>query len=184
LASFLQRPGLPFADALGEQAIEKAFDDEDTTFAEDEDAVFTPAVTLWAFLSQVLFKDEHRSCIAAVARVAVLLVALKRTPCSSNTGAFCRARGKLSKKVIRQITIGVGKGCEYQLDKQWLWHGRHVYLVDGTTVSMPDTPENQEAYPQNSQQKEGLGFPIARVVVLLSLATGMVTDMAMGPYAG
>ncbi|MDK1039789.1 MAG: IS4 family transposase, partial [Actinomycetota bacterium] len=154
------------------------------TFAEDEDAVFTPAVTLWAFLSQVLFKDEHRSCVAAVVRVAVLLVALERGPCSSNTGAYCRARGKLSEKVIRQITINVGEGCEDKLDKRWLWHGRHVHLVDGTTVSMPDTPENQEAYPQNTQQQEGLGFPIARVVVLLSLASGMLTDMAMGPYAG
>jgi len=184
LASFLQRPGLPFADVLTENAIQTAFDNEDIAFAEDEDAVFTPAVTLWAFLSQVLFKDEHRSCVAAVARVAVLLTALARSPCSSNTGAYCRARGKLSGKVIRQITIRVGEGCENKLGKEWLWHGRHVRLVDGSTVSMPDTPENQEAYPQNTQQKEGLGFPIARVVVLLSLATGMVEDMAIGPYAG
>ncbi len=184
LVPFLQRPGLPFADALTEDAIQTAFDDEDDAFAEDEDAVFTPAVTLWAFLSQVLFKDEHRSCVAAVARVAVLLTALARGPCSSNTGAYCRARGKLSAKVVRQITINVGEGCEDKIGKELLWHGRHVRLVDGSTVSMPDTPENQEAYPQNSQQKEGLGFPIARVVVLLSLVTGMVTDMAMGPYAG
>ena len=184
LASFLQRPDLPFADVLPEQAIEKVFDDEDATFAADEDAIFTPAVTLWAFLSQVLFKDEHRSCVAAVARVAVLLVALERGPCSSNTGAYCRARGKLSEKVIRQITISVGEGCEDQLGKELLWHGRHVRLVDGSTVSMPDTRENQEAYPQNPQQKKGLGFPIARMVVLLSLASGMLTGMAVGPYAG
>ena len=184
LASFLQRPDLPFADVLPEQAIEKVFDDEDATFAADEDAIFTPAVTLWAFLSQVLFKDEHRSCIAAVARVAVLLVALERGPCSSNTGAYCRARGKLSEKVIRQITISVGEGCEDKLRKELLWHGRHVRLVDGSTVSMPDTRENQEAYPQNPQQKKGLGFPIARMVVLLSLASGMLTGMAVGPYAG
>ena len=184
LSSFLQRRDLPFADVLPEQAIEKAFDDEDAMFAEEEDAIFTPAVTLWAFLSQVLFKDEHRSCVAAVARVAVLLVALERGPCSSNTGAYCRARGKLSEKVIRQITISVGEGCERELGKHLLWHGRHVRLVDGSTVSMPDTPENQEAYPQNSQQKEGLGFPIARMVVLLSLASGMLTGMAVGPYAG
>ena len=182
LASFLQRPGLPFANALAEEAIQKAFDDEDAGFADDEEAVYTPAITLWAFLSQVLFKDEQRSCLAAVARVIVLLVALERGPCSSNTGAYCRARGKLSEKVIRQLTIDVGAGCENRLDEQWLWHGRHVHLVDGTTVSMPDTPENQEAYPQPPQQQEGLGFPIARVVVLVSLATGMLTDIAMGPY--
>jgi hypothetical protein len=184
LASFLQRPGLPFADALAEEAIQKAFDDEDANFADDEEAVYTPAITLWAFLSQVLFKDEQRSCVAAVARVVVLLVALERGPCSRNTGAYCRARGKLSQTVIRQLTTDSADGCERQLDEARLWHGRHVQLVDGTTVSMPDTPENQEAYPQAHTQQEGLGFPVARVVVLLSLATGMLTDMAMGPSAG
>jgi hypothetical protein len=65
-----------------------------------------------------------------------------------------------------------------------LWHDRHVYLVDGTTVSMPDTPANQKEYPQMPLQQAGLGFPIARLVVLLSLATGMLKDMAMGPYTG
>ena len=184
LASFLQRPGLPFADALAEEAIQKAFDDEEAGFADDEEAVYTPPITLWAFLSQVLFKDEQRSCVAAVARVVVLLVALERGPCSSNTGAYCRARGKLSQTVIRQLTTDSADGCERQLDEARLWHGRHVQLVDGTTVSMPDTPENQEAYPQAHTQQEGLGFPVARVVVLLSLATGMLTDMAMGPYTG
>lgn len=184
LASFLQRPGLPFADALAEEAIQKAFDDEDAGFADDEEAVYTPPVTLWAFLSQVLFKDEQRSCVAAVARVVVLRVALERGPCSSNTGAYCRARGKLSQTVIRQLTTDLADGCERQLDEGRLWHGRHVQLVDGTTVSMPDTPENQEAYPQAHTQQEGLGFPVARGVVLLSLATGMLTDMAMGPYTG
>ena len=112
LNSFLQRPDLPFADVLSERSIEKAFDDEDAAFAEDDDAVYTPAITLWAFLSQVLFKNEHRSCVAAVARVAVLRTALLCGPCSGNTGAFCRARGKLSEKVIRQLTVRVGEGCE------------------------------------------------------------------------
>jgi hypothetical protein len=78
----------------------------------------------------------------------------------------------------------VARGCEKQVQAEWLWHGRHVHLVDGTTVSMPDTPENQEVYPQPSSQQEGLGFPVARLVVLMSLATGMLVDMAMGPYTG
>ena len=184
LASFLQRPGLPFADALPEESIQRAFDAENASFADDQEAVYTPAITLWAFLSQVLFKGEQRSCVAAVARVAVLLVALERGPCSSNTGAFCRARGKLSEKVIHRIVVDVADGCEGQVDAQWLWHDRHVYLVDGTTVSMPDTPANQKEYPQMPLLPPGLGFPIARVVVLLSLATAMLKDMALGPYTG
>ncbi len=61
--SFLNHPSLPFADAVTEQTIEEAFDQEGVSFGEDEDAVYTPAITLWAFLSQVLFKGEQRSCV-------------------------------------------------------------------------------------------------------------------------
>lgn len=184
LDSFLQGDGLSFADVLSEEQIQEVFDEEGVSFAEGEDDVYTPSVTLWAFLSQVLFKDEQRSCVAAVARVVVLLVALGKKPCSEKTGAYCKARAKLPKKVIQRLTLDVAHGCERQLPEDWLWHGRHVHLVDGTTVSMPDTSENQAEYPQNSSQQEGLGFPIARVVVLLSLATAMLTGMAMGPCVG
>jgi putative transposase len=184
LDSFLNRPDLPFADVLTEAAIQKAFDDQGACFGDDEETVYTPAITLWAFLSQVLFKGEQRSCVAAVARVIVLLVALERGPCGGNTGAYCRARAKLSEPVLRRLATEVADGCERQVDPKWLWHGRHVYLIDGTTVSMPDTPANQAKYPQHPQQPQGLGFPIARLVVLLSLATGMLKDMALGPYEG
>jgi hypothetical protein len=78
----------------------------------------------------------------------------------------------------------VASRCEAQASPEWLWKNRHVKLIDGTTVTMPDTEENQEAFPQQSCQKEGLGFPIARMVVLLSLATAMVQGMDMGPYQG
>jgi len=57
-------------------------------------------------------------------------------------------------------------------------------LVDGTTVSMPDTPENQKIYPQPESQKEGVGFPIARLVAIISLSCGAVLDVAIGPYKG
>ena len=184
LTSFLQHDGLAFANVLPEEDIQRAFDEENKDFAQEEDAVYTPALTLWAFLSQVLFKEEQRSCLAAVSRVIVLLIALNRPSCSDNTGAYCRARGKLPEVVLRRLVYEVADGCEGQLPRRWLWHGRHVHLVDGTTVSMPDTDANQEAYPQQKGQKEGIGFPIARTVVLLSLATAMVGGMALGPYAG
>lgn len=184
LSSFMQHGGLPFADVLPEQTIEEAFAEAEADFAQDEEDVYTPALTLWAFLSQVLHAKEMRSCVAAVTRVIVLLVALGKEPCSDNTGAYCRARAKLPAAIIRRLTTDIADGCERRLKRRWLWKGRHVHLVDGTTVSMPDTPKNQAAYPQAESQPEGLGFPIARVVVLLSLATAMVQGMAMGPYAG
>jgi len=184
LASFLQKDGLAFAEILPEARIEEAFAKAGADFAQEKDDVYTPAVTLWAFLSQVLFKGEQRSCLAAVSRVLVLLIALGRPPCAKNSGAYCRARAKLPEPVIRRLTLEVAEGCEGAVPRQWLWHGRHVLLADGATVTMPDTPPNQAEYPQHVAQQPGLGFPIARLVVLLSLATAMVCGMALGPYAG
>jgi len=189
LSSFLQSDGLPFGETLPEEEIERAFDEEGVPLwsddeGEDENTVYTPAVTLWAFLSQMLHRGEHRSCTAAVFRIAVLLAALEREPCSSNTGAYCRARAKLPEEVLRRLTLQMAAGCEEEAPSDWLWHGRHIKLVDGTTVSMPDTNANQAEYPQQTAQKEGLGFPIMRMVLLFSLATGMLCDMAMGPYQG
>ena len=93
-------------------------------------------------------------------------------------------RAKLPVPILRRLAVQVADGCEQQVPAEWLWKGRHVHLVDGSTISMPDTPANQAEYPQPTTQEPGLGFPIARLVVLLSLATAMVKDMAMGPYAG
>lgn len=184
LSSFLQHDGLPFANVLPETTIQQAFADADADFGQDPEAVYTPALTLWAFLSQVLHAREMRSCAAAVARVIVLLVAAGKEPCSDNTGAFCRARAQLPAAIIRRLTGDVADGCERRVPPRWLWKERHVYLADGTTASMPDTPSNQAVYPQAKTQAEGVGFPLARLVVLLSLATGMVQDLALGPYAG
>jgi hypothetical protein len=183
-ASFAQNDGLPFAHILSAERIEEVFTEAGVEFASDEDAVYTPPVTLWAFLSQSLAKGELRSCAMAVSRVIVLMVALGREPCSRNTGAYCRARAKLPEAVIQRLAVELGTGCETSLPREWLWRGRHVFLADGTTVSMADTKENQREYPQHGAQAKGLGFPIARMLVLLSLASGMLCGMGMGPYQG
>ena len=180
----MQHADLPFRQALSEEQIQQAFAEEGCAFAPDEESVYTASMTLWAFLSQGLFTGVHRSCVAAVSRVVVLYVALGRTLRSDNTGAYCRARAKLPVPVIRRLTLTVADDCEEKLPRHWLWKNRHVHLVDGTTLSMPDTVANQAAYPQPVCQKPGLGFPIVRLVVLLSLATAMVKGTAMGPYAG
>jgi hypothetical protein len=178
---------LAFAEVLPEETIQQTFDDAGVPCKpgdpQAEQVVYTPAVTLWAFLSQVLHKGEQRSCVAAVSRVVVLMVALGRD-CSDNTGAYCRARAKLPLVVLERLTLQVADGCEQRLPQGWLWKGRHVNLVDGTTLSMPDTIENQAAFPQPPTQKPGLGFPLIRMVVLLSLASAMLTGMALGPYEG
>jgi putative transposase len=144
LSSFLQQEGLPFSSVLSQQRIEQVFDEADASFAQDEgNPVYTPAVTLWAFLSQVLFKAEQRSCLAAVSRVMTFLVALGGKACSKNTGAYCRARAKIPTAVIRQLTTESAASAEKNLPEEFLWLGRHVTLVDGFTFSMPDTAKNQ-----------------------------------------
>jgi putative transposase len=184
--SFLQQPGLPFADALSEKKLEQALIDEDISFGDEQpgEVIYTPAVTLWAFLSQMLFTGAQRSCVAAVARVSVLWASLGQKVCDSNTGAYCRARHKLTEGLLQRLVRETAEACEAQTPDCWLWLNRHVWLVDGTTVSMPDTPENQAAYPQPPAQKPGLGFPLLRLVALVSLATGLLRDAAVGPYAG
>jgi putative transposase len=184
LQSFLQAPGLPFASVLSEKDVDAAMAAEGVEFGQLEGSVYTPALTVWAWLSQALHTGELRSCSAAVSRIIVLLVALGKEPCAEDTSAYCRARQKLPEAVIRRLAVRVGGQLEAQIPADWLWYGRHVKLTDGTTLTMPDTDANQAVYPQNPVQEPGLGFPILRMVVLLSLATGLLCDMAVGPYAG
>lgn len=182
LSSFQQDDSLSFSDSLTQEQIQSVCGRHDVSNAADE--VFTPAITIWGFLSQVIHKGEQRSCLAAVARIGVLLVSFGRPRCAQNSGPYCRARGRLPVVVLEELACKVADSCEAQTGEEWLWYGRHVKLVDGTTVTMPDTEENQEEFPQQSCQREGLGFPIARMVVLISLATAMVGGMSLGPYQG
>ena len=194
--SLLQGDGLPFADALTAEQMPQAFDDEGVSFGQDDHAasvtfadaddgvVYTPAVMLWARLTQAIFTDLQRSCRAAVQRIAVYYSLLGREVSSTNTGAYCRARAKVTEGVVRRLAEGVGLRCEAAVPEDWRWHGFRTLVVDGTTISMPDTEPNQAESPQPASQAEGLGFPILRAVALTSLATGMVLALATGPYAG
>jgi putative transposase len=181
-APFLNDEGLPFAEVLPAPAVDQAFAEAGVDFGSTKRSVFTPALTLWAFLSQVV--QPAKSCSAAVLRVATLLVALRDNPCALDTAAYCRARAKLPAAVIRNLALQAGRRLEEAIPEDWLWRGRHVQLVDGTTMTMPDTDDNQKAFPQPASQKPGLGFPMIRMVLLLSLATAAVTGMAYGPYKG
>jgi hypothetical protein len=182
LDAFAQAPGLPFEDVLTAEHIERIAAEEKVNFGTASGNIYTVPVTLWAFLAQVLSKEK--SCVAAVARIIVLRVAFGLGPCAEETGAYCKARAKLPERFLQRLTLDVGQQVERAAPASWLWKGRHVFLADGSTVTMPDTPSNQQAYPQPKTQKPGLGFPIARVVVLLALATAVLAGAAIGPYIG
>ena len=119
----------------------------------------------------------------AVARLLAQRLQNGQPPCSTDTGAYAKARLRLPEAVLARLTKETGQ-LPADLPAGWHWLGRHVKTVDGSTASMPDTPANQEAYPQSKTQKDGIGFPILRFVVLFSLAVGTVLDAAIGPYKG
>jgi hypothetical protein len=175
---FLQDGNLPFTDVLTEEAISQAL----ATVTGWLDRIFSPVVTLWVFLGQVVSADH--SCRAAVARLIAHRLSRGQRPCSAETGAYCQARQRLPESFFADVACSVGRRLDDHAEQGWLWKGRRVYLFDGTTVTMPDTPENQQAYPQVYNQKPGLGFPIARIGALLSLATGAVVNLGFCQYAG
>ena len=146
------------------------------------DRIFTPLVTLWVFLGQVLSADH--SCRAAVARLIAHRFSRGQRPCSAETGAYCQARKRLPEKFFSAVACLVGRALDAKANHRWLWKGRRVYMFDGTTVTMPDTPENQAAYPQVYNQKPGLGFPIARIGAITSLSCGAIVNLGFCRYAG
>jgi hypothetical protein len=152
------------------------------TTVKGRERLFPLYTTLWTFLLQVLSPDG--SCRDAVTRWRAFQVAQGASPCSPNTGSYCKARGRLPEGVVAQLAQAVGRQLSQDALSRWRWKGRTVKLVDGSTVSMPDTPANQEAYPQHTQQQKGLGFPIARMLGMFCLASGSLVALAVGRYLG
>lgn len=180
VSGFLTAPGLPFVDILSAQRIAGVFEKHGGLFGR----TYTTAIVLWAFMSQVLRDGKEASCQSAVARISSYLTGHALGDVDPDTRDYCRARAKLSEDALHELTTHIAHETERLVEPQHLWKGRHAKLVDGSTFMMPDTPRNQAAYPQNPAQKPGIGFPIARFVVVISLATACVVDCAIAKYKG
>src|SRR5205823_4124688 len=139
---FLQDGDLPFTTVLTEEVIAHAL----STLGNWLDRVFSPLVTLRVFLGQVLSADH--SCRAAVARLNAYRAARGLRPCSARSGAHCRARKRLPEASLADLALRTGRALDAGADKGRLWKGRRAYVYDGSSVTMPDTPANQAAYPQ------------------------------------
>lgn len=179
---FLQNSGLPFASVLDARSIQQAFEDQDALFAEDD--LFSTPIVLWAFLAQALRDGKGASCASAIAEITTYMVQIGQQPPSGDTGDYCRARAKLNLEAIQRLVREVAQQLESEADLSWLWNGLHTKIVDGFTFTMPDTLDNQKAFPQLDSQTPGVGFPIARACTVVSLATACVCDLAIGPYEG
>jgi hypothetical protein len=178
-SGFLQAGRERLFNALPRQELERAVQEEVGSWRE---RVYGPVVALRLFVEQVLHADH--ACQDVVVRYASERVAQGQGQISLRTGPYCKARQRLPLELVQRLGRLVGERLESSCAPAWRWRGRPVKIVDGTTVSMPDTEENQWQYPQHGKQKPGLGFPLARLVALISLECGAVLDWAMGPCKG
>jgi len=176
---FVQAKGLPFSEVLSAAMVVQALQ---AAGVEEDERIYTSAVLLWMFLSQVLSADG--SCREVVARLLASRAAEGEKPCSARTGAYCQARARMPEQVFAECLRHTARRLEEQAPAAWRWKGRDVKIADGTTCSMPDTPANQAAYPQPSSQQPGVGFPLLRLLAVFSLATGALRDLRFCRYAG
>jgi hypothetical protein len=161
--------GFPLSDILTETIIQQALKDEQIKYRE---RLYTPAITLWTWIYQVLNNDK--SCKNAVSFIISYLaghapVLKEKTP-SPDTSAYCKARKRIKEGFIMRLLNYTGKYL--QTHNTQLWYDRHVFIVDGSTVTMDDTEPNQKEYPQPESQAKGCGSPMANIVAIFCLNTG------------
>jgi len=176
---FLQEGNLPFTDVLSEAMVKQALTAVGACWL---DRIYSPLVTMWVFVGQVLSEDH--SCRKAVACLIAHRLSQGQRACSALTGAYCQARKRLPEKFFSEVARQTGQTLDAGARSDWLWKGRRVLVFDGSTVSMPDTPKNQNAYPQVDTQKPGLGFPIARIAALFSLSCGARPGQTIATASG
>jgi hypothetical protein len=172
----------PFQEILNETMIQQILQEENIKYRQ---RLYTPLITLWIWLRQVLDKDK--SCKNAVSGVMSQLVSAG-TPAdqipSTDTGAYCKARKRLKESFLLRLVRWTGQRLHQMSDQLGLhWCGRRVFVVDGSTITGADTPDNQKEYPQSKSQKEGCGFPLANIVALFCLKTGAVLETFMGSHS-
>jgi hypothetical protein len=142
---------------------------------------FPLGVVFWAFLSQVLTRNA--TCRAAVASVQAWCAARAQSVPGDGTSAYCQARDRLPLERLRTIFESVGAWIERRCNgDNSLLNGRAVRVIDGTGLSMPDTPALRKIWPYAGNQKPGCGFPVAHLAGLFCLHTGRMIRFAIGSW--
>lgn len=143
------------------------------------DRVYSVRRTFWGFLYQVL--NPSCPCREIVRQIQALFCLKSLGSVDGDTGGYCQARGRLPLDILARIRHAVAAGADKLLPQaQQLWHGLCPKVIDGTTVTMPDTPKNQREYPQSRSQKPGCGFPLMKIVGIFSLSSGVLLDYRKG----
>jgi hypothetical protein len=174
-----EKKGLLFRDAFQDRGLSELIQKH---YPEFRDRAFGPTTILFAFLSQMLSPDK--SCAETVARINADRAIQGLNPVSPDNSAYCKARVRMPEEFLHELTTDTSSAIEKKVPEEWLWKGRPVKLIDGSTATMADTPENRVKYPQHGGQEDGVGFPITRMMAVFALATGCILDLANGPYQG
>jgi hypothetical protein len=144
--------------------------------------LYNPLKTLLIFIKQVLSSDK--SCKNAVCSVIVNELSQSGVLVGSSTGAYVKARQRLPGMVVHELVKLVGTTLVKKSPDEWMPYGRDLKVFDGTTITMPDTEANVTLFPKHSNQNKNVGFPLARLVAVMSLTTGSIIDYAIGPCKG
>lgn len=144
--------------------------------------LYNPLKTLLIFIKQVLSADK--SCKNAVCSVIVNELSKSGILVGNSTGAYVKARQRLPGIVVHELVKVVGTTLSKASPNAWKPYGRDLKVFDGTTITMPDTEANTEAFSKHSNQNKNVGFPLARLVAVMSLTTGSVIDYAIGACKG
>ena len=136
--------------------------------------------TWWCFLWQML--QLNVSCRSVVRQLQAMFVLEGRPTVDDGTSAYCQARARLPEPLFAAALKLSAQVADQRVAPDAALQGRVVKVFDGTTLSLPDTPENQKDYPQTSSQKPGCGFPVLHLLVVWSARGGAVLDHAKGDY--
>jgi hypothetical protein len=137
-------------------------------------------LTFWTFLWQIA--QAGAACREAIRQAQARCRNRGQRPPPDENSPYCQARAALPVERLQEIHDGLVAEAQTGIAAKDLWCGHHVAVVDGSTVTAPDTPANQKAFPQQSVQKPGCGYPIIRILAFLSLTTGLLTAWALGPW--
>lgn len=174
-AKFAQDQGWPFAEILTAQQVEEAVERTGISYRRQ---LFTPAIVLWAWIWQVL---ANKTCQAVASKVLAFMVSIQHPVRSVCESTYCKARQRLPESVPEELTRQIARTTAAQVPPEQLWRGRVVKIIDASSTILPDTPDNQEVYPQSSRQQPGCGFPLLRFAVMFLLATGQILEATYSP---
>lgn len=167
---------IPFCELLHNHEILKFHEDHKVK----RKRIFTPEVTLAALMNQI--SSLRGSCQDAVFHVFKYLLDTGKKVCSLGTSAYVKARNRVSLKSLKKLNETIYRSMHP--NREWLWNDRKVVIMDGSTITMADSEKNQKKFPMHSNQTEGCGYPLARIVTVTSLESGAIKDLEIGPYSG